>query len=57
MTVEDMARCGHLCLNDGRWGEDQVVPAEWVLESTNPYSRTPEGGGYGDTWWTYGGER
>ena len=57
MTVEDMARFGHLYLNDGRWKDDQVVPAEWVLESTTSYSRTPEGGGYGYMWWTYGGER
>ena len=58
MTVEDMARFGQLYLNDGRWNDDQVVPAEWVRESTTPHSRTPpEGGGYGYMWWTYGGER
>ena len=57
MTVEDMARFGHLYLNDGRWNDDQVVPTEWVWESTTSYSRTPASGGYGYMWWTYGGER
>lgn len=34
MTARDMARLGLLWLNDGRWGERQVAPAEWVREAT-----------------------
>ena len=56
MTIGDMARFGHLYLNEGRWNDAQVVPAEWVLESTRSYSRTPKGGGYGYMWWTNGAD-
>ena len=34
LTPRDMARFGELFLRGGRWGDRQVVPAEWVREST-----------------------
>lgn len=51
MSARDLARFGLLFLNNGRWRDQQVIPAGWVAESTRPYSDTPYGG-YGYMWWT-----
>jgi CubicO group peptidase (beta-lactamase class C family) len=51
MTARDMARFGLLYLRGGRWRDRQVVPGEWVAESTRAYSSIGEGGGYGYLWW------
>jgi CubicO group peptidase (beta-lactamase class C family) len=51
MSARDLARFALLYLHDGRWRDRQVVPAEWVAESTHSYSSTPTGG-YGYMWWT-----
>jgi len=34
MTARDMARFGLLYLRRGRWRDAQLVPAQWVQEST-----------------------
>ena len=34
MSRRDLARIGVLYLNEGRWGDRQVVPADWVRRST-----------------------
>lgn len=34
MTARDMARCGLLWINYGRWGEEQVIPEEWIREAS-----------------------
>ncbi len=57
MTARDMARFGLLFLHQGRWGDRQVVPADWVAESTRAYSAVaatngPVYAGYGYLWWT-----
>ena len=51
MSARDLARFGLLFLNQGRWGNRQIIPATWVEESTRPYSDTT-GGGYGYMWRT-----
>ena len=51
-SARDLARFGLLYLRRGRWGDQQVIPAEWVDESTRPYSITNSGSGYGYLWWT-----
>ncbi|WP_322014509.1 serine hydrolase [Paraburkholderia sp. J12] len=51
MSARDLARFALLYLHDGRWRDRQIVPAEWVAESTHSYSDTPTGG-YGYMWWT-----
>lgn len=57
LTARDMARFGLLYLHKGRWRDRQVVPADWVAESTRAYSAasTTNGllhAGYGYLWWT-----
>lgn len=52
MTARDLARFALLYLNGGRWRDHQIVPAQWVKDSTRPYSQTSLGPGYGFLWWT-----
>jgi CubicO group peptidase (beta-lactamase class C family) len=53
MSARDRARFGQLFLQQGRWGERQVVPKAWVEESTRSHSETGDpGAGYGYMWWT-----
>lgn len=52
ISTRDLARFGLLFLRDGRWNDRQVVPAEWVRESTRPHSELHQGEGYGYMWWT-----
>jgi CubicO group peptidase (beta-lactamase class C family) len=52
MTARDLARFGLLYLNRGRWNGTQIVPAQWVAESTKAHSDTGRTGlGYGYLWW------
>lgn len=53
LSARDAARFGQLFLNNGRWGDRQVIPASWVRESTTPYSWPPRiRQGYAYMWWT-----
>jgi CubicO group peptidase (beta-lactamase class C family) len=56
LSARDMARIGLVMLRGGEWNGRQVVPAEWVKESTKqrvPGSAVGRGGelGYGYLWW------
>ncbi len=51
MTARDMARFGLLFARQGEWEGRQIIPANWIAESTTPYSDTGEQGGYGYMWW------
>jgi CubicO group peptidase (beta-lactamase class C family) len=51
-SARDLARFGQLYLRHGRWRDEQIIPAEWVDESTRSYSTTNFGSGYGYLWWT-----
>ena len=51
MTARDLARFGLLCLRQGQWRGQQIIPREWLRESTTSYSNTNELGGYGYMWW------
>ena len=64
VTLRDMAKFGQLYLNKGNWNGKQVVPAEWVSNSTVPLGKhvQPNAGdqftsaawGYGYQWWIPG---
>jgi CubicO group peptidase (beta-lactamase class C family) len=51
MSARDMARFGLLYMNGGRWGEQQVVPEQWVKESLTDYTPKKEKYGSGYSWW------
>jgi CubicO group peptidase (beta-lactamase class C family) len=55
LTARDLARFGQLLLQKGRWDDRQLVPEEWVAESTSPQGREF----YGYLWWLHsvGGHR
>jgi CubicO group peptidase (beta-lactamase class C family) len=52
MSARDLARFALLYLHKGNWAGRQIVPQDWVQESTRAYSRSPFGEGYGYLWWT-----
>ena len=51
LSARDLARFGLLFARAGGWGGEQLIPQDWVNESTSPYSTTERGGGYGYMWW------
>lgn len=50
LSARDLARFGLLYLRGGRWRDRQIVPADWVRESTTSHSRAGPGLGYGYMW-------
>ncbi len=62
LSTRDMARVGYLMLREGRWHDRQIVPREWVQESTrlhtpraqmNPERHRNGVFGYGYLWWIF----
>jgi CubicO group peptidase (beta-lactamase class C family) len=54
LTPSDLLKLGQLYLDNGRAGGRQVVPSDWVRDSTVQHVRTnagPAGEGYGYLWW------
>jgi CubicO group peptidase (beta-lactamase class C family) len=49
----DLAKFALLYLNDGEWDGQQILPEEWVADSTTQYVQKPEGPGYGYLWTVY----
>lgn len=59
-TLRDMARLGQLMLNDGRWGNEQIVPAEAIARIRSGGKKETfakadykllSGWSYGGMWW------
>jgi CubicO group peptidase (beta-lactamase class C family) len=66
ISTRDMARIGHLMLNEGSWDGRQVLSPEWArrivsvvtpLEEMNPIRRRDGYFGYGYMWWVWDGPR
>jgi CubicO group peptidase (beta-lactamase class C family) len=62
LSTRDKARVGYLMLREGDWNGAQVVPRDWVRESTqaitprnemNPDRRRDGRFGYGYLWWIF----
>ncbi len=52
MNVYDMAKIGQLYLNNGVWEGEQIIPAQWVQESTTlQFDRSSGSADYGYQWW------
>ena len=49
-SPREMAKLGFLYLNRGRWGEQQLLPEEWVRASTTVQARYSPFRGYGYMW-------
>lgn len=51
-TTRDFARFGQMILQNGEYNGNQVVPADWIAESTAASAPTAPGKvGYGYQWW------
>ncbi len=66
LSTRDMARIGHLMLNEGNWDGHQVISRDWArrivsvvtpLEEMNPLGRRDGYFGYGYMWWVFDGPR
>jgi CubicO group peptidase (beta-lactamase class C family) len=51
MSARDLARFALLYLHQGKWAEHEIVPRQWVQESTRAHSKAATGQGYGYLWW------
>ena len=52
MTTRDYARFGQMILNGGQWNGRQIVPQDWIEQSTSPSAPTAKGQTqYGFQWW------
>lgn len=58
LRARDLAKIGWVMANDGRWGDKQIVPSDWVKTSTTfqvstTWSARPiQKAGYGCLWFT-----
>ena len=59
MSTRDLARIGAMVANNGRWDKKQILPENWIKESTTSYSNLKENhinygryDGFGYQWWT-----
>lgn len=52
-TARDFARLGYLWLRKGRWGDEQLVPEEWMRQATSRFVQASGESpvGYGYTFW------
>ena len=52
MNVYDMAKFGQLYLNNGVWNGEQIIPEQWVKDSTSvQFTRSSGSANYGYQWW------
>ena len=51
MLPRDMAKIGQLVLNNGKWGDHQLVPKAWIKKSTRPHLAESDYFDYGYHWW------
>ncbi|TFY98793.1 serine hydrolase domain-containing protein [Ramlibacter rhizophilus] len=58
LRTRDMAALGQLLLQQGRWGERQILAADYVADATRPQNRggPPAAMPYGYLWWIIPGE-
>lgn len=48
ISTEDMARFGMLFLNNGQWGDQRLISADWIKKATEPSVPNVN---YGYMWW------
>jgi CubicO group peptidase (beta-lactamase class C family) len=61
-STRDMARIGYLMLRNGKWKNQQIIPADWIKTTTTPVTTLKEAlqnktayyqFGYGYLWWPW----
>lgn len=66
LSTRDMARIGHLMLNEGTWDGRKVLPGDWSrqirtvvtpIEEMNPIARRDRYFGYSHMWWVWDGPK
>ena len=50
LRPRDMAKIGYMVMKNGNWKDRQIVPEEWIIESTKKHIDAL-GIGYGYQWW------
>lgn len=50
LTAQDLAKIGQLYLNEGKWGNRQIISQSWIEESTKIHSKWGDLS-YGYLWW------
>ena len=55
LNPRDMAKFGLLFLNNGSWNGQQIIPSDWIFNSTSTiyHQFSDEYNGYGYQWWTW----
>jgi CubicO group peptidase (beta-lactamase class C family) len=53
LTPKDMAKLAFLYLHNGKWEDQQIIPAAWIAESTTQQIIKEDGSGYGYLWTVY----
>lgn len=53
LTARDMLKFGILYHDEGRWGDQQILPREWVHDSLAPAINRRGGGAYGYLFWLF----
>lgn len=56
MKTEDLLKIGVLYMNKGQWNSKQIVPSDWVEESTAAIFKMDNTFSYGYHWWVLTGE-
>ena len=54
LSVQEMAKIGQMCLDNGMYNSQQIVSSKWITKSTNPYYKCNEqfeNMSYGYLWW------
>lgn len=53
MRSRDMVKWGLLVMNEGKWEEEQLIPAEFIERATSRIHTNPQGTSYGYFWWRH----
>lgn len=53
LRTSDLAKIYYLYLQEGNWNGKQLVTAEWVRSSVNPFITVGNGVKYGYKWWLF----
>lgn len=51
ISAEDFVLLGQLLLQNGTWNDEQIIPTEWIEESTSVHSSCGIRGAFGYSWW------